>query len=133
MGVPGSPVRLLAGALHAFLYSSGRMHDLTATYGVGDVHAINDHGNISGQAADGRAMVITNGTVDAFGPPGSTAGAINDKGQILATSCDRAGVFCYETLRLDAVPAVPQPPAAMTLLAGLAVLLARRGRRKEPG
>ena len=106
MGVRGSPVRLLAGALHAFLYSSGRMHDLTATYGVGDVHAINDHGDISGQTADGRAMVIANGTVDAFGPPGSTAGAINDAGAA---------------------------PAAMMLLAGLAVLLARRGRRKEPG
>jgi probable HAF family extracellular repeat protein len=241
------------GALHAFLYSSGRMHDLTAAYGVGNVHAIDNRGDVSGQTADGRAMVIRNGTVDAFGPPGSSAGAlndagdtlveyappgqgihtavysegtltdlpllggahvfgsaindagwvtgygftaggrahaflydgrtisdltpaasssaaydindmgavvgtadnraflyangkmidlnslvdpsadllltsaiaINDQGQILAKSCDRAGVFCYETVRLDAIPAVPQPPQIMMWLAGLAWLSAR--------
>lgn len=251
------------GALHAFLYSSGRMHDLTATYGAGSVQAIDSRGDISGQTADGRAMVIRSGTVDAFGPPGSSAGALNDagdtlveyvppgqgihtavyhdgrltdlpllggahvfgsaindagwvtgygftgggrahaflydgramtdltpsassstaydvndlgevvgtvddraflyangkfidlntlvdpaadllltsaiainnQGQILAKSCDRAGVFCYATVRLDGIPAVPQPPQVMMFLAGLAWLGARwgwRARRRRP-
>jgi probable HAF family extracellular repeat protein len=249
------------GALHAFLYASGRMHDLTATYGVGNVQAIDDRGDISGQTADGRAMVIRNGMVEAFGPPGSSAGAlndagdtlveyappgqgihtavyrdgtltdlpllggahvfgsaindagwvtgygftgagrahaflydgvtmvdltpsasssaaydvndlgevvgtvdnraflyangtmtdlnalvdpaadllltsaiaINDRGQILAKSCDRAGVFCYETVRLDGIPAVPEPPQVTLCLAGLAWLGARWAlRRRSP-
>lgn len=250
------------GALHAFLYSSGRMHDLTAAYGIGSVQAINDRGDIAGQTADARAMVLRNGTVDAFGPPGSSAGAINDagdalveyappgqgihtavysrgtltdlpllggahvfgsaindagwvtgygftadgrvhaylydghamtdltpsatssaaygiddlgdvvgtvddraflyadgkmidlnsrvdphadllltsaiaindRGQMLAKSCDRAGVFCYETLRVDAIPAVPQPPEVAMLVVGLGLLAARLawGRRRPP-
>jgi probable HAF family extracellular repeat protein len=246
-----------AGAMHAFLYSAGHMHDLTAAYGVSRVLAINDRGDMAGQTADGRAMVIRNGTVDAFGPPGSSAGAINaagdalvefappgqgihtfvyrqgtftdlpllggahvfgsaindagwvtgygttgdgrvhaylydghtmvdltpaasssaaydindlgdvvgtvndraflyadgkmidlnsivdpnadllltsaiainDRGQMLAKACDRAGVFCYETVRLDAIPAVPEAPEFVMLLAGLLFLTARRARR----
>lgn len=59
--------------------------------------------------------------------------AINDRGQILARSCDRAGVFCYDTVLLDPVPAVPEPAHWTTLAAGLAVLGAARWSRVRAG
>jgi hypothetical protein len=61
----------------------------------------------------------------------TSAIAINDRGQILAKSCDRAGVFCYETVRLDGIPAVPQPPQVTLCLAGLAWLGARWALRRR--
>ena len=243
------------GGPHAFLYSSGRMHDLTARYGIGVATAINDRGDIGGQtastAANGQALLLHDGKVQVFDRPDSTVAdvnnagdvvgnylsagqrifrytqaglsdvgipssagaqaaglndagalvgtryatdghsyafldvagritdltppavsstayginnlgevvgttgnraflytdgqlidlntlvdpnahvlltsaiAINDRGQILANACDAQGVFCYATLRLDPVPAVPEAPGAAMLLAGLAGLALR--------
>lgn len=71
------------GAMHAFFYSSGRMRDLTAAYGVERVAALNDRGDITGQAPGERAMVIRNGRAEVFGPPNSVADDINEAGDIL--------------------------------------------------
>lgn len=71
------------GMAHSFLYSSGRMTDLSLVYGPGRVNAINDRGEITGQSADDRALVIRNGRAEVFGPPHSVAGDINERGDIL--------------------------------------------------
>lgn len=71
------------GALHAFFHSSGRTRDLTLAYGAGRAVAINDRGDITAQSTDERAMVIRDGRAEAFGPPNSVAGAINERGAIL--------------------------------------------------
>lgn len=55
--------------------------------------------------------------------------AINDRDQILAKSCDRAGVFCYDTVLLNNVYAIPEPSEYLMLAMGLALLAARRIRR----
>jgi hypothetical protein len=51
---------------------------------------------------------------------------INNRGQILANSCDRTGVFCYGTVLLSPIPAVPEPPGVLMLLAALGLLGARQ-------
>jgi probable HAF family extracellular repeat protein len=255
---------IASGVPHAFLYSAGRMHDLTTAYGIGVAVAINDRGDIGGQTGydNSRALVLKNGNVDIFGPPSSSvddinaagdavgkyiapgqgdrafvysggkrsdlpslggsgtygtgindAGAvsgygltgdgrvhawfydgkamtdltpsaadgraydinnlgqvvgtvggraflyeagkmtdlntlvdphadllltsafdINEREQILAHSCDRTGVFCYGTVLLSPVPAVPEPPGVLMLLAGLGLMGAcRAGYRLRPG
>lgn len=48
---------------------------------------------------------------------------INNRTQILARSCDRAGMFCYSTVLLDPIPGVPEPPAIAMLLLGLTLPL----------
>jgi probable HAF family extracellular repeat protein len=72
-----------AGELRPFLYSSGRILDLTARYDVLNANAINDRGEIAGRTREYRAVVLRNGTVDAFGPDNSTAIAINGRGDVL--------------------------------------------------
>lgn len=52
------------------------------------------------------------------------ADEINDRGQILAHRCDRTGVFCYGSVLLDPVPAVPEPSTLAMLLAGLGLAAA---------
>ena len=71
------------GDVRSFLYSSGRMFDLTARYDVVNANAINDRGEIAGRTRDYRAVVLRDGTVDAFGPDNSTASAINGRGDVL--------------------------------------------------
>lgn len=71
------------GALHAFFYSSGRMRDLTTAYGIERAAALNDRGDVTGQAPGERAMVIRKGRAEVFGPPNSVAGEINEAGDIL--------------------------------------------------
>lgn len=71
--------------VHSFLYSSGRMQDLTQAYGLSAVSAINDRGDIAGQTADSRAYVFRNGRVEVIGPRTSTADAINKPGDVLVT------------------------------------------------
>lgn len=72
-----------SGVSHAFLYSSGRMHDLTARYDVANLTAINDRGEIAGRTSDYRAAVIRDGMVDDFGPGNSTAVALNGRADVL--------------------------------------------------
>ena len=91
------------GAMHAFFYSSGRMHDLSTVYGIERAAALNDRGDVTGQAPGERAMVIRNGRAEVFGPPNSVAGEINESGDILVeyapqgqgsrTAVYRAGEF----------------------------------------
>jgi probable HAF family extracellular repeat protein len=71
-----------SGASHAFLYSAGRMHDLTTAHGIGVAVAINDRGDIGGQTGydNSRALVLKNGSVDVFGPPSSSVDDINAAG-----------------------------------------------------
>jgi probable HAF family extracellular repeat protein len=71
------------GAMHSFFYSSGQMQDLGVRYGIGSVNAINDRGDVTGQTGDQRAMVIRDGRVEVIGPPDSSAGGINNAGDVL--------------------------------------------------
>lgn len=72
-----------SGEYHAFLYSDGRMQDLTARYGILDPRDINDRGDIAAQTPDSRALVLRNGVVDDFGPPNSMPGDMNGRGDVL--------------------------------------------------
>jgi len=57
--------------------------------------------------------------------------AINDGQQILANACDPTGRFCYSTVRLNPIPAIPEPAGMAMLLAGSALLGLRRFRRRR--
>lgn len=72
-----------SGQYHSFLYSDGRMQDLTARYGIQAVRDINDRGEIAAQTADLRAAVLRDGVVDDFGPPISEPGDMNGRGELL--------------------------------------------------
>ena len=76
-----------SGDLHAFLYSAGHLHDLTAQYGIATARAINDRGDIAGESApegrNGRALILHGGKVDVFGPPHSTVVDINNAGDVV--------------------------------------------------
>lgn len=72
-----------SGANHAFLYSGGRIQDLTVAYGLDSAAGINDRGDISGQVDQRAAVVRAGGTVDVFGPPGSSAGRVNNSGAVV--------------------------------------------------
>jgi len=85
---------------HAFLYSGGRMQDLTTAHGIGVAVAINDRGDVGGQSGDdnSRALLLRNGSVDIFGPPSSSVADINGKGDavgkyIAPGQGDRAFVY----------------------------------------
>lgn len=71
------------GEYHSFLYSDGRMQDLTARYGLHDVSDINDRGEIAGRTADFRAAILRAGVVDVFGPDNSAPGDMNGRGELL--------------------------------------------------
>lgn len=72
-----------SGANHAFLYSGGRIRDLTVAYGIDSAAGINDRGDIAGQAGERAAVLRADGTVDVFGPPGSGAGSVNKSGAVV--------------------------------------------------
>jgi probable HAF family extracellular repeat protein len=74
-----------SGAIHAFLYSGGRMRDLTTAHGIGAAVAINDRGDIGGQTGydNSRALVLKGASVDVFGPPSSSVSDINGAGDAL--------------------------------------------------
>ena len=124
------------GRAHAFLYDGTSMTDLTPAASSSAAYDINDLGEVVG-TVDDRAFLYANGKMidlNALVDPAAdllltSAIAINNQGQVLAKSCDRAGVFCYATVRLDGIPAVPQPPQVTLCLAGLAWLCARWGWR----
>lgn len=73
------------GATATFLYSAGRMDDLTARYGIVEASDINDRGEIAARTTDGRALVLRNGVVDDFGPPHSAPGDMNEGGELLVS------------------------------------------------
>jgi probable HAF family extracellular repeat protein len=113
---------------HAFLYDGAAIIELAPAAASSTAYDINSFGATVG-TMDGRAFLYTDGKLTDLNTlidPGAdllltSAIAINDSEQILATSCDRAGVFCYNTMLLNPVPAVPEPSTAMMLLSGLAV------------
>ena len=128
---------LIAGdaAWHPFLYSDGVMHDLGSFGGdIGEARAINSAGVVVGYSSFAgfgfsHAFVVANGSLvdlntvtDGLGIQVLTdAVGINDAGQIVANSCNDFG-YCAPVL----LTPVPEPPAALLLLAGMALVLRRR-------
>lgn len=124
---------------HAFLYDGAAIMELAPAATSSTAYDINIFGDVVG-TMDGRAFLFTDGKlidlntlIDPKADLLLTSGiAINDHEQILAKSCDRAGVFCYNTMLLNPVPAVPEPSTAVMLLSGLGVsygwILRRRWR-----
>jgi probable HAF family extracellular repeat protein len=125
-----------------FLYRDGALLDLGSLGGYyGYARAINNLGVVVGESdivtdlgwgshaffyQDGR-MIDLNALVTGAGDWEIVdARDINDAGQILARAC-RLG-SCTD-VRLDMIPAVPEPSAWVLLLGGLG-LLAMRGRRR---
>jgi probable HAF family extracellular repeat protein len=122
-------------AWHPFLYSGGVMHDLGSFGGqYSEAHAINAAGVVVGYSsfADfgfshafvyaGGSLIDLNTVTDGLGIQVlMDAVGINDAGQIVANSCNDFG-FCAPVL----LTPVPEPAAALLLLAGIPVLLWRR-------
>lgn len=127
--------------LHAWLYDGRAISDLTPLAANAFAYDVNNLGQVVG-TMDNRAFLWDDGQLvdlNSFVDPAAdllpiSASDINDRGQILAFSCDRAGVFYYITVLLDAVPPVPEPPAFLMLLPALAMVGLHRARaRWEPG
>jgi probable HAF family extracellular repeat protein len=121
------------GRPHAWLYDGNTMADLTPSAANAAAYDINDLGHVVG-AMDNRAFLYADGKVidlNTLLDPGAdllltSAFAINDREQILATGCDRTGVFCYTTVLLDVIPAVPEPSGRTMWLSALSLLLVLR-------
>lgn len=127
---PANPAELYPQT--AFLYQNGVLTNLggLAPHWSSTATDINNLGQIVGSAnlsdvlshgflyQNGK-MIDLNTLIDpATGWTIEGAAAINDLQQIAATAC-RNGVC--QAVRLDLVPAVPEPPAVALLLAGLAL------------
>ncbi|QOY92752.1 hypothetical protein IM543_14185 [Massilia sp. UMI-21] len=80
-----------AGESHVFLYSYGRMQDLSARYGVQWVRDINDRGDIAVWTADFRAGVLRGGVVDDPGLDSSAPVDLNERGALLLDYFPSAG------------------------------------------
>lgn len=124
---------------HAFLFDGGTMTDLTPDARSSAGYDINNLNHVVG-TVDNRAFWYTGGKVidlNTLIDPNAdllltAAIAINDRDQILAKGCDRAGVFCNETVLLNSVYAIPEPREYLMLAAGLLTLgLRRRFLRKN--
>lgn len=125
------------GQYHAFLYDEGVMTDLGRSTTSSAAYDINKHGQVVG-TMDNRAFLYADGKMTDLNTliaPNSyflltSAFAINDGQQILANACDPTGTFCYSGVRLDPIPAIPEPASVAMLLAGSALLGMRSfGRR----
>jgi probable HAF family extracellular repeat protein len=121
------------GRVHAWLYDGKAMTDLTPSAADGRAYDINNLGQVVGEVG-GRAFLYDDGQMTDLNtlidPHAdlllTSAFDINERGQILSRSCDRTGVFCYGTVLLSPVPAVPEPSIAVMLIAGLGLMGARR-------
>lgn len=121
------------GRTHAFLYDGATTTDLDPDAVNATGHDINNLGEVAG-VANGRAVLYADGEVidlDTLIDPEAdlllkSADDNNNRGQILAHSCDRSGVFCYGSVLLSPVPAIPEPSAPLMLPAGLALVARRR-------
>jgi probable HAF family extracellular repeat protein len=129
------------GRVHAWLYDGKIMTDLTPSAADGRAYDINNLGQVVGTVGN-RAFLYANGEMidlnTLIDPHAdlllTSAFDINEREQILAHSCDRTGVFCYGTVLLSPIPAVPEPPGVLMLLAGLGLMGACRvGYRLRPG
>lgn len=69
------------GGTHPFLFTGGRIHDLSADYGISAANALNNRVEVAGSSGS-RAMVLRNGTVNTFGPANSAATSINNGGEV---------------------------------------------------
>lgn len=125
----------------AFLYENGVMRDLGGLVSDPDrqfgstAKGINNLGQVVGVAGvglpgnhgflyDDGTMTDLNALIDpASGWVITDAAAINEVRQIAATACKEG--LCY-AVRLDLVPAVPEPSVFMLLAGGLALLGWRR-------
>jgi len=125
----------------AFLYENGVMRDLGGLVPDPDrqfwsaAKGINNLGQVVGMAGVGQpgdhgflyddgTMTDLNALIDpASGWVITDAAAINEMRQIAATACKEG--LCY-AVRLDLVPAVPEPSVFMLLAGGLALLGWRR-------
>ena len=141
-----------ANVNHAFLYRSAGITDLGTFAGIGSsgAYGINNAGQVvswsdlpdAGSLYDraflyeGGALIDLNTLIDpASGWTIDYAIAINNHRQIAAFGCN--GALC-QSLRLDLVPAVPEPHTYSMLLAGVGLVgwtldgRRRSGRRPAP-
>lgn len=123
-----------------YLYTGGAFASLGAPGGT--ARGINNHGAVVGilggrfDSELSHAFFYDDGSLrdlnDLIVPePGWTvteATDINDAGQILGTACFGSTLDC-RSVRLDLVPAIPEPNTVAMLLGGLATLTAARRRR----
>lgn len=148
LAVGGIPSPGFAHASHAVLYDHGTLTDL----GVLDLAAlddsialdINNHGQIVGRAAvlvdpdhygyhgflwAGAGLVDLNTLIDpASGWVITNASGINDASQIAATACYGGVTGDCRAVRLDLMPAVPEPGRWAMLVLGLGLVGARKRR-----
>lgn len=124
--------------IHAFLYDGTTMIDLTPDAVSSAGYDINNLNHVVG-TVDNHAFWYTGGKVidlNTLIDPAAdlfltSAIAINDRDQILAKGCDRAGLFCDQTVLLNSVYAIPEPREYLMLAVGAVLLGVRHVRRQR--
>lgn len=145
LAVGGIPTSSLPHGSHAFLYDHGTITDLGLLDPLEDDSIaldINNHGQIVGRAAvsidpdhygyhgfiwTGSGLVDLNTLIDpTSGWVITDASGINDASQIAATACYGGVTGDCRAVRLDLVPAVPEPGSWAMLGLGLGLVGALR-------